>query len=58
MAEVPFSNITAFCDIARCSLVAVDRSFRGAYCLHHQGEFRILQELAAVSLYSTTVSAN
>jgi hypothetical protein len=24
-------------DVAPCSQVAVDRRFRGAYCLHHQG---------------------
>jgi hypothetical protein len=30
-------NITAFWDIAPCSFVNVDRRFRGAYCLHHQG---------------------
>jgi hypothetical protein len=28
-------NITAFWDIASCSLFEVDRRFRGAYCLHH-----------------------
>jgi hypothetical protein len=27
---------TSFCDIALCGLVEADRSFRGAYCLHHQ----------------------
>jgi hypothetical protein len=31
------SEIRAFWDIAPCSLIGVDRSFRGAYCLHHQG---------------------
>jgi hypothetical protein len=25
-----------FCDVAPCSLVGVDRRFRGAYCLSHQ----------------------
>jgi hypothetical protein len=25
-----------FMDIAPCSLVEVDRRFRGAYCFHHQ----------------------
>jgi hypothetical protein len=31
-------NITAFRDIALCSLVEVDRRFRDAYCLHrHDG---------------------
>jgi hypothetical protein len=28
-------KITAFWDIASCSLVAMDRHFRGAYCHHH-----------------------
>jgi hypothetical protein len=26
-----------FWDVAPCSHVEVDRRFRGAYCLHHQG---------------------
>jgi hypothetical protein len=30
--------MTAFWDIAPCSLVEVDRRFRGAYCLHYQGD--------------------
>jgi hypothetical protein len=30
-------NMRAFWDISPCSLV-VDRCFRGAYCLHHQGD--------------------
>jgi hypothetical protein len=30
------SKITAFLDIALCSLVKVDWCFRGAYCLHHR----------------------
>jgi hypothetical protein len=29
---------TAFKVIATCSLVEVDRSFGGTYCLHHQGD--------------------
>jgi hypothetical protein len=28
----------AFCDISPFSFVGVDRSFRGAYCLHPQGD--------------------
>jgi hypothetical protein len=28
----------AFWDIVPCSLVVVDRRFRGAYYLHHQGD--------------------
>jgi hypothetical protein len=31
-------KITAFWDTEQCSLVRVDRRFRGAYCLNHQGE--------------------
>jgi hypothetical protein len=31
-------KLRAFWDIAPCSLVGVDRRFRGAYCLHHQGD--------------------
>jgi hypothetical protein len=27
----------AFWDVAPCSLIRVDLSFRGAYCLHHHG---------------------
>jgi hypothetical protein len=30
-------NITAFWDIAPCSLVDVDLRFKGAYCVRHQG---------------------
>jgi hypothetical protein len=31
-------NMTVFWDVAPCSLVEVDRHFRGAYGLHHQGD--------------------
>jgi hypothetical protein len=30
--------LLSFCDIVPCSLVEVDRRFRGAYCLHHEGD--------------------
>jgi hypothetical protein len=30
-------NMTDFWDVAPCSLVETDRRFKGAYCLHHQG---------------------
>jgi hypothetical protein len=30
--------MTAFLDIAPCSLVEGDRRFRSVYCLHHQGD--------------------
>jgi hypothetical protein len=28
---------TVFWDVAPCSLVEINRCFRGVYCLHHQG---------------------
>jgi hypothetical protein len=31
-------NMTSFLDTAPCNLVEVDRRFRRAYCLHHQGD--------------------
>jgi hypothetical protein len=31
------TKVTAFWNIALCSLVEVDRRFRVAYFLHHQG---------------------
>jgi hypothetical protein len=31
-------KMTVFWDFAPRSLVEVDRRFRGAYCLHHQGD--------------------
>jgi hypothetical protein len=31
------SKITVVLDVAPCSLVEIDRRFRGVYCLHHQG---------------------
>jgi hypothetical protein len=31
-------KISIFWDVAQYSLVDVDRHFRGAYCLHHQGD--------------------
>jgi hypothetical protein len=33
-------KMTAFCDIAPCSLVEVDRRFRDAYCLYQQETVR------------------
>jgi hypothetical protein len=43
-------STTAIWSMAQCSLVEVGRRFRGAYCLHHQGE-----ELQAVSTFETPV---
>jgi hypothetical protein len=31
-------KMSVFWDVAPCSLVDIDRSFRGSYCLHHQVE--------------------
>jgi hypothetical protein len=33
-----FVKLGVFWDVAPCSQVDVDRRFRGAYCLHHQGD--------------------
>jgi hypothetical protein len=44
--------ITAFCDTAPpCSIVEVDRRFRGTYCFHHQGDeyFRLMMEAVRTS---------
>lgn len=30
--------MTVFWDVALCSLVEVDQTFRGAYCLRQQGD--------------------
>jgi hypothetical protein len=31
-------DVAAFWNVALCSLVDVQKHFRGAYCLHHQGD--------------------
>jgi hypothetical protein len=31
-----WTKIRTFWDVALCSLIGIDRRFRGAYCLHHQ----------------------
>jgi hypothetical protein len=33
-------KMTFFWDVAPCSLVKVDRRFRGAYYLHNRGHYR------------------
>jgi hypothetical protein len=30
--------MTVFWDVEPCSLLEIDRRFRGAYCLHHQSD--------------------
>jgi hypothetical protein len=53
--------MTAFWGKATCSLVKVDRSFRGAYCLHHQDETRVgfmrdRHKVKSVEFYSGPMS--
>jgi hypothetical protein len=31
-------KMTVVWDVVLCCLVEIDRRFRGAYCLHHQGD--------------------
>jgi hypothetical protein len=31
-------DLTVFWDVVPCSLVEIDRRFKGAYCHHHQGD--------------------
>jgi hypothetical protein len=31
-------KMVVFLDVASCSLLDIDRRFREAYCLHHQGD--------------------
>jgi hypothetical protein len=45
-------KMTAFWNVAPCSLVEIDRRFRGAYCLHHQ----IALVIEAVSTSETSVN--
>jgi hypothetical protein len=39
---VAIMKLTVFWDIAQCSLVEVDRHFRGAYCLNHPRDYTAL----------------
>jgi hypothetical protein len=36
--QVDLWKMTGLWDAAMCSTIEVDRLFRGAYCLHHQGD--------------------
>jgi hypothetical protein len=38
-------KMAVFWDVAPCSLLDIDRRFRGAYCLHHQGDALISPEI-------------
>jgi hypothetical protein len=37
-SDISLLKMTVFWDVAPCSVVEIDRRFRGAYCLHHQGD--------------------
>jgi hypothetical protein len=45
-------KMAAFCDIAPCSLVEVDRRFRGAYCHHQYGALM----MEAVNTFETSAN--
>jgi hypothetical protein len=40
-------EMTVFWYVAPCSLVEIDRRFRGVYCLHHQSVGQFLQDYTA-----------
>jgi hypothetical protein len=44
-------KLIAFWDIAPCSLVAIDRRFKGEYCLHHQALMMEAVSTSATSFY-------
>jgi hypothetical protein len=46
--------MTALWDVAPCSLVEVYGRFRGAYCLHYEGDDRMMME--AVNTSETSVN--
>jgi hypothetical protein len=48
--------MTAFWDIVPCSLIEVDRRFRGSYCLHHQGDHASIIALIMDALYASETS--
>jgi len=38
-------KMTVFWDIALCCLVEIERRFRGAYCLQHEGDWAMQKHL-------------
>jgi hypothetical protein len=38
-------KFTVFWDVLQCSQLDVDQRFKGAYCLHHQGDGLIMEEV-------------
>jgi hypothetical protein len=47
-------KMTVFWDVAPCSLVQINQHFRGAYCLHHQGDKGRSISETLVNFYHTT----
>jgi hypothetical protein len=47
-------KMAVFWVVAPCSLVEVYRPFRGAYCLHHQGDEAARTAVILVNFYQTT----
>jgi hypothetical protein len=43
-------KMTVFWDVAPCSLVEIYRRFRGAYCLHHQGDHSVQNILSYLKI--------
>jgi hypothetical protein len=48
--------MAVFWNVAPCSLVEFNQSFRGAYCLHHQDDTLIALMMGALSTYETLVN--
>jgi hypothetical protein len=51
-----FLKIKSIWDVAPCSLVGVDRRFRGTYCLHHQSYECFSRNFPTKILFSCLVS--
>jgi hypothetical protein len=47
-----------FCDVAPCSLIGVDRRFRGAHYLHHQGNLYVFQQDFVIELRNSNKSTS
>jgi hypothetical protein len=48
--------MVVFCDVAPCSLVDIDRRFRGTCYLHYQGDGPIVLMMEALSTFETSVN--
>jgi hypothetical protein len=47
-------KMTAFWDMASCSIAEIDRPFRGTYCLHNQGDEAVRTSETSVCFNETT----